>query len=181
MEYIYLRYFSIPFSTKISTEKNFISIFEPENKLTVMASVEFVSLYERKYLRDGKPSWKFLDEQLRKLPCVFAMRRFSPLFEQVKNILQKLIEGGFLDHKMNAVKGSVEYKLERTSNEVPALVLNVNDLAIGFLLCSIPLSLSVFAFFFELSLPIMIFLAMKTRDLIIYLEVIRILAKIRTS
>lgn len=175
------RFSSIPFATEYNAEKDFPLLFEPENKLTLLISEEYISFVERLFIRDGKPSWMFLDEQLRKQANTFAVPRFSPFFDEVKNILQKLVEGGFWIDNKGENPNIVYNRLERTNNEVSALVLDANDLAIGFLLCIILLVLSGVVFFCELSSPIIIHLAKTTRDLLIYINVIRIVAKMRTN
>lgn len=155
--------------------------FEPENKLAWFVTEEFVSVFERNKIRDGKPSWKFLDEQLKKHPILFAMPLYSPYFKVVKKILMQLVEGGFANGKIGQNMAAEDCRPERTNNEVPALILDMEDLTIGFLLCLIPLALSVVAFFCELSSPIIIHLAKSARDLLIHLYVIKIVANMRIN
>lgn len=155
-------------------------LFDPENKLTLQTSVEYVSAYERTFLRDGKPSWTFLEEPLRNEPNTFAVPLFSPYFEEVKDTLQKLIEGGFRYDNLGEHENVALLRSERINNEVPALVLDMEDLAIGFLLCLIPLALSIVVFFCELASPIIIHSLQATKNLLVYVYVIKVTAKIRT-
>lgn len=174
-------FFSIPFATELTTRDSFKLIFEPDNKLSLLATEDFISSFERYNLRDGKPSWIFLSEKLRKQANFFAIPLFSPYFEEVDEILQKLVEGGFSNGKLGRNEGALNHRPERTNNEVPALVLDMKDLEIGFLLCLLLLALSVVAFLCELASLIIEHLAKKARDLLIYVHVIRVVANMRTT
>lgn len=134
----------------LQTAYPFYVVVEPENKLCFLTTVDLVHNYEKKYQREGKMSVKLLDEELRSEFVVFSITTFSPFFEEFSNIFQRLLESGF---KSNSFKISVEkFKSQHESIDsvVPALVLNMYDLEIGFLVCLIPFSFSVIAFVCEL-------------------------------
>lgn len=156
-------------------------VTEPLNKLTLLTTTEFVSIYERKHLRDGKMSVKFLEEDLKQEFITFTIPIFSPFFEEFKDKIRRLIESGICPKMLGGKKPRVHYQAERTENEVPALVLNMEDLAIGFLVCLVPLALSVVAFICEVTAPRMKALAIKTRDLLTFLFLIRAVTKVRLS
>lgn len=159
--------------------QRFNLVTEPGNKLAYMTTTEFVKTVELMHLRDGKMSVKFLDEVLKPAFVTFSMPLFSPFFEEFKNIIQRLIEAGICPKHLDGKKDGRDY--ERTDNEVPALVLNMEDLAIGFLVCLVPLGLSVVAFICELSVPKMKALTIKTRDLFTFLFLMRAVANVRFS
>lgn len=123
----------------------------------------------------------FLEEPLRHEIITFTMPLYSPFFEEFKDIVQRLIESGICPEMLGGKKYSFVYSAERTDNEVPALVLIMDDLAIRFLVCLLPLALSVVAFVCEVSVPRIKTLEITARDLLTFLFLIRAVATLRLS
>lgn len=146
-----------------------------------MVTKEFVEKFERQILADGKTSLNFLEEKLREYFVTFAMPKFSPFFEEFKNKIQRLIEAGICPEKLAIGTFPVSFKQDKIDIEVPALVLNMDDLEIGFLVCLVPLALSVIAFIGEFVAFLMKTLAMKTRDLLILLNLIRVFSNLKIN
>lgn len=161
-----------------STLHYFDLVSEPENKLTLLATAEYVTAAERVNLRDGKASVTFLDEQLRTEFVTISMPWFFPLFEEFKDKIQRLIEAGVCpDRLVGFISPAINQFSEKSGNVLPALVLNMEELAIGFLVCLIPLTLGVVAFICELAVPRIKTFATQTRDMITFLFLIRAVAK----
>lgn len=135
---------------------------EPENKLVFLATVEYAA-FEQVEMADGQMSLNFLDEKLRTQTSTFSMKKFSPFFEEFKDKIQIFIEMGLMTSSLKGNFEQFRIRHERINDLVPPLVLNFNDLEIGFLFCLVPLALSVVAFVCELA-PRMKKLAVKTRD-----------------
>lgn len=124
---------------------------EFENRITVMTSAEYVNFHERKYLADGKMSLKFLNENLKTAFMTFSMKPFSPFFEKFESIIRRLVEAGICPERLGGQKA--EYLPQKIDKELPAMVLTMDDLAIGFAICLIPLTFSVLAFICESLVP----------------------------
>lgn len=154
-------------------------VAEPENKLTMLTTSKYMSIFERLLFRDGKMSLKFLEEELRSEFQTFQMLKYSPIFEEVKKKIQRLVEAGICPEKLGGIR--YDYGPERTENEVPALVLIMDDLEIGFLVCLIPMALSVIAFICEVAGPRIKTLAINMRDLLTFLFLMRAVANVRLS
>lgn len=124
-------------------------LVEPENKLVFLTTEGLVADIERKYLREGKMSVKYLDSELRTQSVAFSMRKFTIFFEEFKSKIQTLIETG----QFKRISSGKNFKRlhENIDADVPPLVLNMDDLEIGFLACLVPLALSVVAFVCELA------------------------------
>lgn len=153
-------------------------ITEPENKLTFMATRELVSVFEQNYLANVRSSLNFLDETLPVSIDTFAIELYSPLFEEFKNKIRRLVEAGICPKKLNG-RTTVKDARPRSEMKQPVMVLNMDDLAIGFLICLVPMALSCVVFVCELALPKMIALATKTRDLLTLLLLMRAVASSR--
>lgn len=153
------------------------SVAEPENKLTLLVTLELVIGCEKRFFRDGKMSVKFLKEKLRHEFVTFMMPLYSPFAEEFGNNILRLIEAGICPEKMGELKPSFLNRPQNTDKEVPAL--KMDDLGIGFLVCMVPLALSIIAFICELAVPKMKILAIKLRDLLTILCLMRAVADIR--
>lgn len=146
-----IRSFSIPMKYyNLTSPYPFHVVVEPENKLVFLTSVGVPANYEAMFLKEGKMSVKLLDEKLRMEYQVFSMRKFTPFFEEFKNKIERLIEMGFQPKHLMGDFESFKSQHEGIDDGVPALVLNMEDLEIGFLVCMIPLVLKVIVFVCEL-------------------------------
>lgn len=126
-------------------------VTEFENRMTVMTSAEYANLHERKYLADGRMSLKFLNEDLKTAFVTFSMKPFSPFLEEFESKIRRLVEAGICPNWLGGQKADIFP--QRIDKELPAMVLSMDDLGIGFTINLIPLILSFLAFFFEVTVP----------------------------
>lgn len=126
-------------------------VTEFENRLTVMTSAEYANLHERKYLADGRMSLKFLNEDLKTAFVTFSMKPFSPFLEEFESKIRRLVEAGICPEFLGGQKADIFP--QRIDEELPAMVLSMVDLGIGFMVCLIPLVFSFLAFIFEVAMP----------------------------
>lgn len=75
------------------------------------------------------------------------MRSYSPFFEIFADNIQKLVEAGFCPHRLAGIITSSRRELYE--DEIPPLVLSMDDLGVGFEVCLIPLALSLLVFVSE--------------------------------
>lgn len=154
-------------------------VVEPENKLVFLTTVNVVDQFETHLYQDGKMSLKFLEEELRSELTLIAIRKFSPFFEEFKMRIQMMVETEFKVLSTNGNSKHFRDQHEKINDSVPALILSIDDLKIGFLVCCVPLALSVVIFFCEVLRPKLLALAMKARDLLTFLYVIRTVPKLK--
>lgn len=121
----------------------------------------------------------FLEEEVQPVPKVVSFKKFLPFFEEIKIQIQALIEAGFKKKGFNRNVKNFQYYHEGINDSVPTLVLKMDDLEIGFLVCMIPLALSVVAFVCELAVAKIKSLTVKMRDLLTFLYFIRAVANQR--
>lgn len=140
-------------------------IVEPVNKRTMQLSMDYIEMLERRYFRSGKSSLAFLDEDIRSLTITFPMLPFNPFYEEFEEKIQRLIEAGTCPKRLigRIVASTSENK--RFNEDVPPLVLTLDDLGIGFVACLVPLGLSIIVFVIEIS-------ASKLRQLQNYLKAV---------
>lgn len=141
-----MKYLYLPYPLHI-----FDVITEFENRMTVMTSAEYVNLHERMYLADGRMSLKFLNEDLKTAFVTFSMKLFSPFLEEFESKIRRLVEAGICPDRLGGKKADIFP--QRIDKELPAMVLTMEDLDIGFKICLIPLILSVVAFIYEVLVP----------------------------
>lgn len=128
-------------------------IAEPKNERTLIITSQFLNILEKSRYRSGKPSFRFLNVEERTIMLAFAMTPFDPFFEEFDEKIQKLLEAGVCPYRLNGDIIPIDGKNDLYDEEVPALVLSMDDLGIGFIVCLIPLTLSVFVFAIELAIP----------------------------
>lgn len=124
-------------------------------------------------------SLKLLGEEIASSYIAYPMKPFSPFYEEVKKNIQALLANGVLMAQANTDYNTNHFKYQHDTinDSVPALVLSLDDLGIGFMICLIPLTLSLVVFVSELAVPRAKALAIKTRDLLTFLFVIRAVAR----
>lgn len=140
---------------------------EPENKLTVQATVEFILKFQQEVYRfGGKMSLRFLEEARKSEFVTFTMENFSPFFEEYAKQIKLLIEAGINPAKTDLRKTLNFFRTRNLERDLPELVLSLENLSIGFLVCLVPLSLSFVVFLCELAVPKTKSLATKIRDVL---------------
>lgn len=118
--------------------------------------MEFISQVETDAYRNGKTSIEISEEI--KLPSAlidFPVPNFSPFYEVFEETIQKLIEAGVCplrldDHLISRI---VPPSYAAYDEEIPPLVLSMEDLGVGFEVCLIPLAFSLVVFIFEVIYP----------------------------
>lgn len=117
-------------------------VAEPANKRTIKVTMEYLVITENKKFRSERSSVTTLEEFRSDVPITFAMSNFHPMLEEFSDkILRQTERGdGYLKNP----------RCNRNSEEIPALVLSMDDLCIGFLACLLPLMLSFAIFLLEL-------------------------------
>lgn len=76
----------------------------------------------------------------------------DPFFDVFDRKLQQYIEAGLINY--NVAKYRQKLEPDKCENcEEPFAVLTLGELEAGFVVCLLPLALSIFVFFFELALP----------------------------
>lgn len=113
--------------------------------------MEFLKHLEKEVYRSGKFSFNFLSEEFRPLYLTFAMKPYSPFYVKSDEIIQRLCQGGFCpDMLVKLHPKLITYKDKNMENDkIPPLVLPMDDLGIGFMVCLIPLTVSIIAFVAE--------------------------------
>lgn len=140
---------SIPIAPLDINADWFAIIAEPENRKTMKASRDFLLMMERKYLKSGKFSIVILNENVGFVFITFPLTPFDPFYETFENKISRLVQAGIYP-PIPPVVGSTRIMRD---DEVPALVLALDDLGIGFVICSITALLSVTVFFIEFAIP----------------------------
>lgn len=79
----------------------------------------------------------------------FPMTPFNPLFEEFSEKIQRLIEAGICPDRLGGRISTSKLRNKLFDEKIPALVLSMDDLKIGFQVCCITLVLSVAAFILE--------------------------------
>lgn len=130
------------------------AVAEPSNKRVFDATLEFLEQVEKLKFRNGKTSIEISEEvQLDTQKIAFPIRSFSPFYEIFKTIIQWLLEAGICPHRLGRLFMKVQGKGKMFDEEIPALVLSMDDLGIGFGACLIPLAFGVAVFILETTYP----------------------------
>lgn len=129
-------------------------VSEPSNRKIVSATLEFLDKLERLSYRHGKTSIEVSQAiEVESQMITFAMRSFSPFYEIFNNKIQMLVEAGICPHRLKRYNNWKKTRNKRFDEEIPPLVLSMDDLGVGFEVCLIPLALSLLVFVFEIVWP----------------------------
>lgn len=117
-------------------------VAEPANKRTLTVTMEFLAIKENEKFRSERSSIQTLDEYTNDVPITFPMSSFHPMIEEFnEKILRQNERGeGYLRNP----------RFNQNSEEIPALILSMDDLRIGFLACLLPLGISFVVFLVEI-------------------------------
>lgn len=122
-------------------------VVEAENEKTVVASHELIAALERNYYRSGKHSLKTITDKTITEMTTFTMNPIHPFFEEFNEYIHRMMDAGIVFHKNQFAKVTKAY-----DGELPALVLSMDDLGIGFIVCLVPLAISIFIFIAEVAI-----------------------------
>lgn len=112
--------------------------------------MEFLERIEKTSYRNGKSSIEISENiKLKFEQTIFPIRNLSPFYGIFNKMIQQLVETGFCPHRLLGKTLSSKTKNKMFDEEIPALVLSMDDLGVGFEICLIPLSLSLTVFIFE--------------------------------
>lgn len=100
-------------------------VAEPANKRTVVFTMEYFMYIENKKFRSERSSITTLEEKADNIPMAFSMSKYHPMIEEFSDKILRKAEMGkvFLRN----------LRFNHRSEEIPALVLSMDDLWIGFL------------------------------------------------
>lgn len=147
-------------------------VAEPKNARTLEISREYLEILEKARYRSGKSSFKFLTDHERSILHAFAFTPYDPFYEEFDEKIRILVEADLCPYRMNGEVLKNGGKNGLYDEEVPALVLSMDDLGIGFIACLIPLALSVLVFVIELVVPRILIFRHKLLDLVVAVAVI---------
>lgn len=147
---------------------------EAENGRTVLATSKLITKVEKKAYRSGKMSVKIINDKSVPLMLSFTMEFFNPFYDEFHYQIQRFIESGRSVFHRN-------FRHRLYDEPVPPLVLSINDLEIGFMVCLIPLALSAIAFIFEVALSKVKLLAFRLRDTLTVVFVVAAFVDCRTT
>lgn len=148
-------------------------VVEPENKLVNFNPLAFVIGHEKKVYREGHMSLKILNEVLRHDALGIYFKPCSPFYEEFERQTQILLSTGLLSVTLTFRLDRFKDQHDTINDRVPAQVLFMADLWIGFLVCMIPLTLSAIAFLCEIMVPKLKNLMVSLRDTLVFLCLIR--------
>lgn len=117
---------------------------EMENKRTVAATLKIIDSVEQKTYRSGKISMKAINDKIIPFMMSFIMEDFHPFYDEFHLNVHRLIESGLSQFNQ-------KFRNPLFDEEVPPLVLSLDDLGIGFAVCLIPVTLSFVTFIAEVA------------------------------
>lgn len=139
---------------------------EAENKKTLPATFEILASLQKQAYRSGKSSIQIIKDKVIPMMTVFSMEPFHPFFEEFYLQTKRLIESG-------TMKFNEDLRIRRYDEEIPALMLTMTDLGIGFTACLIPLALGAIAFVVEVAIPKAKIFANKILEMIMAVFVVK--------
>lgn len=136
-------------SEQCEAEESLDIASEPANKATTLMSPYFLSYVNAKSYRSGFSSIEMLGgEQVYSLPMAVMFPYFSPLFEAFNEKISLMLSNGLIDYWRYKLFSGERLKIK--FDEIGPQVLTMDHLAIGFLFCLLPMTLSILAFVGEI-------------------------------
>lgn len=155
-------------------------VVEPSVKIVKMITLQLLDKTEQLDYRNGKSSIEVVDTLMSEQFIVFPLTPYDPFFEEFDATLQKLVEAGICPDRVNGQYWK-PIANKRYNEEVPPLVLNMDDLGIGFLVCVVPLICSFVVFALELLIPKMKSLTISLKDYLVAVYVVNEVVRIRST
>lgn len=126
------------------------SVAEPTNKKILTATLEFLNKVEKTDYRTGKTSIEISELDIESQPITFPMPSNTPFYGTFGEKIQWLSEAGICPYRLATKTLSKAGENSKMYDEdIPALVLSMDDLGVGFEACLIPLTLSLIVFICE--------------------------------
>jgi hypothetical protein len=121
---------------------------EPENKLTIFGIGKIMSFINNAGFKSGVSSLIVLEEKIKNFYVGMMFDRENPFYDSINELILYLMSGGFIDYW---TKNNLnQRKMFKLNEKVGPQVLTMSHLGIGFLICLIPLVLSLIMFLFEI-------------------------------
>ena len=135
--------------TQENYQYNYFNIVvEPEFKMTIVMIEEQFKYFESTGYFTGRSSLTLLDETYGYFYIGIPFNRFKPVFEEINEKTHQALAAGIFPKFLYGT--GFRYLIQKIAEEIPVLVLTMDHLSIGFLVCLIPLAMSLVAFAFEL-------------------------------
>jgi hypothetical protein len=132
---------------------------EPENKATIFGLEIQLSQVNNYKLKSGVSSLILLQEKVHSFYLGLVFDRGNPFFDIIDELILYLMSGGLIQFwRKTRLMHRGMFKIQE---KVPPQVLTMGHLEIGFLICLIPMGLSLIAFLIEASVG---FYRKKTRN-----------------
>lgn len=122
-------------------------VAEPDNKFASCGVPQFLSHIENN-LRNGFTSILMLETPIQNTQVGLIFKPLSPFYEMMNVKTMELVESGLIGLWIQ--KKTNGKLIRRVIEEIGPQVLTMDHLEIGFLVCSVPLMLSVMVFILEL-------------------------------
>lgn len=122
---------------------------EPANKATILTSSDTLTGVLNLSYRSGSSSLELLDEIIKTIPMSVMFPFHSPLYEVFNKKIYQLLSTGLIYHWYNHEINRKGLKLK--PEEIGPQILTMEHVSIGFLICFIPLALSVLTFLIEIA------------------------------
>lgn len=151
---------------------------EPEKKISMMFDKKEFHLLHRSIYHSGTSSIS-LTENFMSFPFAFEFRSFSPFYESFNENLIRMVAAGFLE-KIDRVVFHYD-GIKRPNAEPGPQILTMDQIGVGFLVCLIPLSLSIIAFIAEVSIPHLISFWRSLKHTVVAYFVVKAFIKVRSA
>lgn len=123
-------------------------VAEPANKATTIMGQEILAGVINSHYRSGFSSLLSLEQNIFTIPNGINFPLYSPLFENFDKKIHQLLDTGWFFHWYQNIINPRRYSYK--VDEIGPQVLTMEHITVGFLVCLLPLILSILVFFGEL-------------------------------
>lgn len=126
------------------------AVAEIDSNVALMEIDETMNFIQNSY-RSGFSSVQMLKEPIRSVFTGLNFRQFSPFYEILNEKILRLFAGGILQYVWNCrinPKG-----IKQLVEKIGPQVLTMDHIGIGFIFCSVSLSVAIIAFVVEITTP----------------------------
>jgi hypothetical protein len=125
------------------------AVVEPENKLATATKLSDMFHIKYRVYRSGEPSMQMIEQQLGSIYQTLMFAPGTPFLEVFNDLIHKLTSAGIIEQWVKSYfHPAGKFKV---NDKIGPQVLTMDHLEIGFLVCLIPLILSLAAFIAEIS------------------------------
>lgn len=122
-------------------------IAEPANRASAITSKLVLNIIHYRIYRSGFSSLVLLDENVMSSCRAMNFPPFSPFYEEFNGKVSRMISGGLIEYWYSNYLG---LKKAIRVDEIGPEILTMEHLEIGFVICLIPMVLSILVFISEL-------------------------------